>query len=89
MTRKGIEQEFKKIDYELFVNRPNFTPYPPNVVKRREFLLFAQVHLGNILGAKIKKDKVEESLQEFSYWVIMEEYYNWDKSSKQRTLRRR
>lgn len=79
MTRKGIEQEFKKIDYELSVNRPNFTPYPPNVVKRREFLLFAQVHLGNILGAKIKKDKWSERFETEMYSKVMGIYYNWDK----------
>lgn len=80
MTRKGIKQEFKKIDYELFVNRPNFTPYPPNVVKRREFLLFAQVHLGNILGAKIKKDKWSERFETEMYSKVMGIYYNWDKN---------
>jgi len=80
MTRKEIEQEFKKIDYELFVNRPNFTPYPPNVVKRREFLLFAQVHLGNILGAKIKKDRWSERFETEMYSKVMGIYYNWDKN---------
>ena len=80
MTRKEIEQEFKKSDDELFVNRPNFTPYPPNVVKRREFLLFAQVHLGNILGAKIKKDRWSERFETEMYSKVMGIYYNWDKN---------
>ena len=79
MTRKGIEQEFKKIDYELFVNRPNFTPYPPNVVKRREFLLFAQVHLSNILDAKLKRDEWSERFETEMYSKVMGIYYNWDK----------
>jgi hypothetical protein len=80
MTRKGIEQEFKKIDYELFINRPNFTPYPPNVVKRREFLLFAQVHLSNILDAKSKKDSWSERFETEMYSKVMEIYYNWDEN---------
>ncbi|MDO9464211.1 MAG: hypothetical protein Q7J67_02815 [bacterium] len=82
MTKKQIEQEFKKIDYELFVNRPNFTPYPPDVIKRREYLLFAQVHLSNILGAK-RDERFESEM----YNKVMETYYNWDKNSKEKTLK--
>ena len=54
MNKKQIEQEFKKIDYEIRFNKPDFAPYPPDLVKRREYLLFAQVHLSNILDAKLK-----------------------------------
>ena len=57
MNKKQIEQEFKKIDYELRVNKPDSAPYPPDLVKRREYLLFAQVHLSNILNAKVKEDE--------------------------------
>jgi len=80
MTRKQIEQEFKNIDYELRSNVPNVCPYPPDDVKRREFLLFAQVHLGNILGAKMKKDKWDEKFETQMYNEVMEIYYNWDKN---------
>jgi len=80
MRREQIDKEFKRIDYELRVNRPKFTPYPPHVVKRRELLLFAQVHLSNVLEAKLKKDKWEESFEENMYKVIMSNYYNWDKN---------
>ncbi len=79
MTRKEIKQEFKKIDYELRVNKPDSAPYPPDVVKRRNFLLFAQVHLGNILGAKLKKDKWKERFETEMYNTVIGTYYNWDK----------
>jgi len=80
MRKKQIEEEFKRIDYELRVNRPKFTPYPPDVVKRRELLLFAQVHLSNVLGAKLKKDAWEENFEENMYKVVMLKYYGWDKN---------
>jgi hypothetical protein len=80
MRRKQIDEEFKRINYELRVNRPNFTPYPPDVVKRREMLLFAQVHLSNVLEAKLKKDKWEENFEENMYKVVMSKYYGWDKN---------
>jgi hypothetical protein len=79
MRRKQIDEEFKRINYELRVNRPNFTPYPPDVVKRREMLLFAQVHLSNVLEAKLKKDKWEEDFEENMYKVVMSNYHSWDK----------
>lgn len=84
MTRKQIEQEFKKIKYELFVNKPDIAPYPPDIVKRREYLLFAQVHLSNVLGAKIKKDKWDEEFETKMYNKVMEIYFNWDKNEKRK-----
>ncbi|OYD17555.1 hypothetical protein CH333_00420 [candidate division WOR-3 bacterium JGI_Cruoil_03_44_89] len=77
MNKKQIEQEFKKIDYELRFNKPDFAPYPPELVKRREFLLFAQVHLSNILDAKLKKDKWDERFETEMYNKVIEIYYNW------------
>lgn len=77
MTRKEIEREFQKIDYELRVNKPDSAPYPPDVVKRREYLLFAQVHLSNILGAK-RDERFEAEM----YNKVMEIYYNWDKNER-------
>ena len=82
MTKKEIDREFKKIDYELRVNKPNFTPYPPDLVKRREMLLFAQVHLSNVLEAKLKKDKWAEDFEENIYKAIMSNYYNWGKNEQ-------
>jgi len=79
MRRKQIDEEFKRIDYELRVNRPKSTPYPRDVVKRRELLLFAQVHLSNILEAKLKRNKWEEDFEENMYKIVMSNYYGWDK----------
>jgi len=78
MNEKQIENEFKKINYELRVNKPDITPYPPDIVKRREFLLFAQVHLNNILDAKLNKDKWEERFETEMYNKLMRIYYNFD-----------
>ena len=76
MTRKEIELKFKKIGYELRVNKPDSVPYLPNLVKRREFLLFAQVHLSNILNAKSKKHRWSERFGTEIYNKVMEIYYN-------------
>ena len=78
MKNEQIEEEFKKIGYELRVNKPSFVPYPPDLVKKREFLLFAQVHLNNILDAKFKRDKWEEKFETEMYNKVMEIYYNWN-----------
>ena len=80
MTRKEIDKEFKKINYEFRVNKPASAPYPPDIVKRREYLLFAQVHLSNVFYAKIKKDKWDEEFETEMYNEVMEIYYNWDKN---------
>ncbi len=78
MDKEQIEKEFKKIDDELRNNKPNFTPYPFNIIKKREFLLFAQVHLSNILDAKSKEDKWDEEFETEMYNKVIEIYYNWD-----------
>lgn len=80
MTKKEIEQEFQKIDYELRFNKPISYPYPIDIIKRREFLLFAQVHLINILDAMSKKDNWDERFEANIYNKVMEIYYNWDKN---------
>ncbi len=82
MDKKEIERESKKIDYELMVNKPDFTPYPPDLVKRKEFLLFAQVHLSNILDAKSRKDEWKERLETEMYAEVMEIYCNWNMDGK-------
>ncbi|MDD5693593.1 MAG: hypothetical protein PHU86_03930 [Patescibacteria group bacterium] len=78
MKKKQIEKEFDKINYELRYNKPDFAPYPLDIIKRREFLLFAQVHLGNILDAKLRKDKWDEEFEAEMYNKAIEIYYNWD-----------
>ncbi|MDD5529719.1 MAG: hypothetical protein PHX21_06775 [bacterium] len=82
MTKQQIDREYKKNYYEIHENKPVFDgPYPPEIVKRREFLLFAQVHLGNILGAKLKKDKWEECFETEMYNKVMGIYYNWENNA--------
>lgn len=78
MTKKQIDREYKKMNCELFVNKPKVVPYPPNIVRRRKLLLEAQVHLSKILEATQKRDKIEKAWQECIYWLTMENYYNWD-----------
>jgi hypothetical protein len=80
MNKKQIKQEFKKIDHEFRFNKPDFAPYPPDLVKRRELLLFAQVHLANVLGAKLENDEKEEKYQESLYRAVMSMYDNWNKN---------
>jgi len=80
MNKEQIEQEYRKLKYEIIENRPKIEgPYPPNIVKRRKFLLFAQVHLTNILDAKARKDKWEEEFETAMYKKVMDIYYNWNK----------
>ncbi len=75
MTKRQIEQEYRKIKYEIIENKPNADkPYPPDIVKRREFLIFAQVHLGNILEAKVRKDKRKEIFETEMYNRVIDIY---------------
>lgn len=83
MNKKQIEQEWRKIKFEIFENKPKIDgPYPPDIVKRREFLLFAEVHLNNILDAKIKKDKWDEKFETEMYNKVMGIYYGWNQNEK-------
>jgi len=83
MNKKQIKQEFKKIDYEFRFNKPAITPYPSNIIKKRELLLYAQATLSNILAEKLKKDKNNEKFQESLYKVIISNYYKWDNNEEQ------
>lgn len=82
MTNKQIEKEWRRLNFEIFENKPKLIdkPYPPDVVKKRELLLFAQVHLSNISDAKLKKDKCYERFETEMHNKVMEIYYNWDKN---------
>lgn len=81
MNKKEIENEYKILNFELFENKPKIkSPYPLHIVKRREFLLFAQVHLNNILDAKLKKDKWIEGFETEMYHKVMDFYYEWDRN---------
>lgn len=71
MNKKEIEEEYKKLNFELFENKPKIkSPYPPDIVKRRELLLLAQVHLNNIVSGN-------EHFEIEMYHKIMDTYYNW------------
>ena len=85
MEKKEIKREFKKIDYELRMNKPDSTPYPPRIVKQREFLLFAQVHLSNILDAKLRKDKWYERFETKMYNRVMAIYHNRSRNEQRQT----
>ncbi len=80
MNKIQIEKEFKRINYELRFNKPKSVPYPPDLIKRREFLLFAQVHLSNILDAMSREDRWDERFENEMYNKVMEIYYNWNKN---------
>lgn len=77
MNKKQIEQEWKKLEIELFENKPKIDgPYPTDIVKRRELLLYAQVHLANILDAKSRKDRWDEWFETEMYNRVMKIYYS-------------
>jgi len=76
VTIKEIDLEFKKINFELRINKPNSAPYPPDVDKHRTLLLYAQVMLEFIIDAKKRRDKYEEKYYQFRYWVYMDIYFN-------------
>lgn len=81
MNKKQIKQEYKKLQFEIFENKPKTDKsYPPDIVKRREFLLFAQVHLANILDAKARKDKWDENFETALYKIVINIYYDWNKN---------
>jgi len=79
MNDKQIVQEWKRLNFELLENKPSSDgPYPVEVVKRRELLLFAQVHLSNIMDAKKNNDRKAEYFETEMYRIIMSTYYDWD-----------
>lgn len=79
MNKKQIEQEWEKLNFELLENKPKIDrPYSSDIVRRRELLLFAQVHLNNIIDAKNKNDRRVEDFETEMYGRTMSTYYNWD-----------
>lgn len=81
MNKKQIEQEWGKLRFKIIENKPKIDgPYPPDIVRRRELLLFTQVHLCNILDAKSKEDKWAEGFETEIYSKVLEIYYNGDKN---------
>jgi len=81
MNKKQIEQEWGKLRLKIIENKLKIDgPYPPDIVGRRELLLFAQVYLCNILDAKSKEDKWAEGFEAEIYSKVLEIYYNGDKN---------
>lgn len=80
MNKKQIEQEWGKLKSKIIENKLKIDgPYPPDSVRRRELLLFAQVHLCNILDAKSKEDKWAKGFETEIYSKVLEIYYKGDK----------
>lgn len=78
MEKISLEREWKRLNFELFDNKPKIDGlYPLEIVKRRTLLLYAQVHLSEILRAKKCKDLWAERLHTEAYNRVMSEYYGW------------
>jgi hypothetical protein len=79
MTQKQVTKEWKRLNFELFGNRlKTDKPYPPEIVKRRELLLYAQVHLAEISWAKKCRDLEALRLHSKAYELVMSKYYEFE-----------
>lgn len=79
MTKKQLLQEWEKLNFEMFKNKPVAKgPYPDSIVKRRELLLYAQVHLSEIEWAKKCKSLEMERLHTEKYYHVMQMYYAFE-----------
>lgn len=80
MNKNQIEQEYIKLKHEIFENKPKTNkPYPPDIVKRKILLLYAQVHLAEISWATKCKDSETERLHTEAYNLVMSQYDEWEK----------
>jgi hypothetical protein len=75
MNKKQVNEAFKKVKFDLIEHKPIDKLYSAAIVQKRELLLFAQVHLGNILEAKMQKNKQKEKFETEMYNKIMRFYY--------------
>ncbi len=79
MRRIIPKREWKILDFEVFENGPKTDElYPPKIVRRRELLLYAQVHLAEISWARKFKDLESERYHTHAYCRIMLKYYEQD-----------
>jgi len=73
-----FNEEWKKLQYEIIYNKPQIdSPYPQEVVDKRELLLYAQVELEK---AQTSYDNKNNNLCKFHsklYSLIMKHYYKW------------
>lgn len=83
MQKINFKHEWKRLNFEFVENAPKTKkPYPPEVVKRRELLLFAQTHLGEIGYAQESNELWTELVHTVAYNTIMKIYYLWGKDRK-------
>jgi hypothetical protein len=86
MNKKQIKQEWKKLKSLIIHHRPIFDgPYPPKIVKFRELLIYAQVHLSNIMDSKNRNDERMEAFETEMYELIMSIFDNWYKNEQEIT----
>ncbi|MBM3251271.1 MAG: hypothetical protein FJZ11_00615 [Candidatus Omnitrophica bacterium] len=78
MTLKQIDKEFKVIKSEIYKRPQVETPYPKEIVSRRELLLFAQVQLSKIIRAKQSKNIKEELFYTELYETTIRHYFDWN-----------
>jgi hypothetical protein len=75
MTKKQLKNEWKRLESE-FDKKPKVSPFPPEIVKKRELLLFAQVELSEVQWAKKCKNLSDEMFHIAMYYLIMSTYYD-------------
>ncbi|MCX7699078.1 MAG: hypothetical protein N2114_06415 [Candidatus Goldbacteria bacterium] len=73
-TKINTKKQLNIIKHELFINKPQKSPYSKDVIKRRELLLFAQVFLANYDNAINKEEKLKSKI---AYLKTMNTYFNW------------
>lgn len=84
MTIDEIFEEFDKLHCEIFKKRPKISPIPPDVIKRRELLIWARNSLVQVYNYKkgFNEDKKNKRIQKCytdMYRIFMKHYYNWNK----------
>jgi hypothetical protein len=68
-------REWEIIKFEIHYNKPKISgPYPENIVRRRELLLFAQNFLADYQVAKSRKYK---NFFGELYRITMKTYFAW------------
>lgn len=76
MSKLNLKKEWERLTYKVHENKPKIDgPYPPAVVKRRELLLYAEVLLAQIAGARKEKDSLWEHIETANYKEVMSNYY--------------
>ncbi len=75
MMQLNPEKEWKILNYEMFENKPDKAPFPKFVVKRREFLLYAQCLLSDY---EVADSKEEKEIFGAAYMEIMGWYFTED-----------